>query len=88
MPTTIRPFARRRSDDHRNDRRRSLEGTGRISVAINSLDDPEATPPGKRYGTEGEVSWLKSIHQLPAQRTDEWMKKDTADKIVNNQRSE
>jgi len=25
---------------------------------------------------------------LPAQRTDEWMKKDTADKIVNNQRSE
>jgi len=45
-------------------------------------------PPEKQYGTEGKVSWLKGIHDLPAQRTDEWMKKDTADKMVNNQRSE
>ena len=28
-----------------------------------------------------------STHDLPAQRTDEWMKKDTAEKLVNNQRS-
>ena len=44
-------------------------------------------PPSKQYGTESEVSWLKGIHDLPAQRTEEWMKKDTAAKMVNNQRN-
>ena len=63
------------------------QDTDRISVTINSLDDPEAMPPTKQYGIESEVSWLKGIHELPAQRTDEWMKKDAADKLVNNQRS-
>jgi hypothetical protein len=66
----------------------AFEGTGRISVAVNSLDDPEAMPPTKQYGTESEVSWLKGIHDLPAQRTEEWLAKDKADKLVNNQRSE
>src|ERR1044072_3839053 len=53
-----------------------FDGNGRISVTINSLDDPEAMPPEKQYGTEGEVSWLKGMHDLPAQRSDEWMKTD------------
>ncbi len=44
----------------------SFDGNGRISVTINSLDDPEAMPPTKQYGNEGEVSWLKGIHDLPA----------------------
>ena len=30
----------------------AFDGTGRISVAINSLDDPEAMPPTKQYGME------------------------------------
>jgi hypothetical protein len=40
----------------------AFDGTGRISVAINSLDDPEAMPPTKQYGTESRVSWLDGIH--------------------------
>jgi hypothetical protein len=65
----------------------AFDGNGRISVTINSLDDPEAMPPTKQYGTESEVSWVRGIHELPAQRTDEWMKNDKATQMVNNQRS-
>ena len=36
----------------------AFEGTGRISVTINSLDDPEAMPPTKQYGIESKVSWF------------------------------
>ena len=32
----------------------AFEGTGRISVTINSLDDPEAMPPTRQYGMEGK----------------------------------
>src|SRR3954466_10188681 len=64
----------------------SFDGTGRISVAINSLDDPEAMPPTKQYGLEGKVSWVEGIHALPGQTSDEWLK-DKAGKMVNNQRS-
>ena len=32
----------------------AFDGNGRISVTINSLDDPEAMPPTKQYGTESE----------------------------------
>jgi hypothetical protein len=66
----------------------AFEGRGRISVAVNSLDDPEAMPPTKQYGIESKVSWLDGIHDLPAQRTDEWFAQDIASKMVNNQRSE
>ena len=43
-----------------------FDGTGRISVTINSLDDPEAMPPTKQYGIESKVSWFDGIHALPA----------------------
>jgi hypothetical protein len=66
----------------------SFTERGRISVAVNSLDDPEAMPPTKQYGIESKVSWLEGIHDLPAQRTDEWFAQDIADKMVNNQKSE
>ena len=66
----------------------AFDGTGRISVTINSLDDPEAMPPTRQVGVEAEVSWLKGIHDLPGQRTDEWMKSDKAAQLVNNQRCE
>jgi hypothetical protein len=65
----------------------AFEGRGRISVAVNSLDDPEAMPPTKQYGIESKVSWLEGIDSLPAQRTDEWFAQDIADEMVNNQRS-
>jgi len=64
----------------------AFEGTGRISVAINSLDDPEAMPPAKQYGTESKVSWIEGIHALPGQTSEEWLK-DKAAQMVNNQRS-
>ena len=36
----------------------AFDGTGRISVTINRLDDPEAMPPDKQYGIESKVSWF------------------------------
>jgi hypothetical protein len=64
----------------------AFQDTGRISVTINSLDDPDAMPPTKQYGIEGKVAWVDGIHALPAQRSEEWLK-DKAGKMVNNQRS-
>ena len=64
----------------------AFDGTGRISVTINSLDDPEAMPPAKQYGTESKVSWIEGIHALPGQTSEEWLK-DKAAQMVNNQRS-
>jgi hypothetical protein len=65
----------------------AFDGTARISVTINSLDDPEAMPPTKQYGTESRVSWIGHLDALPAQRIDEWLK-DKGVQLVNNQRSE
>ncbi len=64
----------------------AFDGPGRISVTINSLDDPEAMPPTKQYGTESKVSWMDGIHTLPGVTSDEWLK-DRAGHLVNNQRS-
>jgi hypothetical protein len=63
----------------------AFDGNGRISVTINSLDDPEAMPPSKQYGMEGKVAWVDGIHALPGQTSDEWLK-DKAAHLVNNQR--
>jgi hypothetical protein len=65
----------------------AFDGTGSISVTINSLDDPEAMPPTKQFGVESKVSWLDTIHGLPEVRSEEWLKDKAAD-LVNNQRSE
>jgi hypothetical protein len=63
----------------------AFEGTGRISVTMNSLDDPEAMRPTKQYGVESKVSWFDSIASLPAERTDEWLKPEKAARMVNQQ---
>jgi hypothetical protein len=63
----------------------AFESTGRISVTMNSLDDPEAVRPTKQYGIESKVSWFDSIANLPAQRTDEWLKPEKAARMVNRQ---
>ena len=65
----------------------AFEGTGRISVTINSLDDPEAMPPTKQYGIESKVAWFDAIGTLPAHRTEEWLQ-DKAAQLINNQRGE
>src|SRR5262245_2111969 len=36
-------------------------GTGRISVTIASLDDPETVHPTKAYGIESKLSWTDAI---------------------------
>src|SRR2546423_14709791 len=64
----------------------AFDGTGRISVTINSLDDPEAMPPTNGYGIESKGSWIEGVHTLPGQTSDEWLK-DKAAQMVNNQRS-
>jgi hypothetical protein len=64
----------------------AFKDTGRISVTINSLDDPEAMPPTRQYGTESEVAWLRGMHALPAERSEDWLG-DKARHLVNNQRS-
>ena len=63
----------------------AFEGTGRISVTIGSLDDPEAAPPQRQYGVESRVSWFDRILGLPAQRTEEWLPSDKAAGMVNRQ---
>jgi hypothetical protein len=52
----------------------AFDGTGNISVTINSLDDPEAAPPTKQFGVESKVSWADGIHALPGETTDSWLK--------------
>ena len=51
----------------------------RISVTINSLDDPEAVPPTQqvRHRRQGSA-WLDELPQLPSQRTDEWLTDNAA----------
>ena len=44
--------------------------TPNISVAIGSLDHPEAVNPEMHYGTESRVPWLKLADGLPETTTD------------------
>lgn len=55
----------------------AFEDSGEISVAINSLDDPNATPPTRQFGMESKVAWLDTIHTLPGETTDAWLKEKT-----------
>jgi hypothetical protein len=65
----------------------AFEGTGNISVTINSLDDPEASPPTRQYGVESKVSWVEGIHALPAQTSLAWLK-HKAGRLVSNQHAD
>jgi len=62
-----------------------LTSTGRISVTMASLDDPEAMRPTKAYGIEGKLSWTDAISGLPAQRTEDWMRDSGIAAIVSRQ---
>ena len=65
----------------------AFEGTGNISVAINSLDDPEAMPPTLQYGVESKVAWVDGVHKLPAQTSLAWLK-EKAGQLVSNQHAD
>ena len=62
-----------------------MEGTGRISVAMASLDDPESIRPTRQYGVESQLSWTDAIASLPAQRTEEWMRDAGIAAVVSRQ---
>jgi hypothetical protein len=62
-----------------------FEGTGNISVTMNSLDDPEAMRPSKQYGVESKVSWCDTIGALPAERTETWMRQAGVAGIASHQ---
>jgi hypothetical protein len=66
----------------------AFEGTGQISVTMNSLDDPEAVRPTKQYGVESKVSWCDSIAGLPAERTEDWLAPEQAARMVDHQHRE
>jgi len=65
----------------------AFEGTGNISVAINSLDDPEAMPPTRQFGIESKVSWVDGVSRLPGATSESWLK-DKAKSLVSNQHSD
>jgi len=62
-----------------------LEASGRISVTIASLDDPEAMRPTRQYGIESKLSWTDAIAGLPAQRTEDWMRDAGVATILSRQ---
>src|SRR5437762_5281167 len=65
----------------------AFEGTGNISVTINSLDDPEAAPPTRQFGIEGKVSWVDGVSGLPGATSESWLK-DKARSLVSNQHAD
>ena len=62
-----------------------MEGTGRISVAMASLDNPEAMRPTQQYGVESKLPWTDGIAALPAQRTEQWMRDSGVAAVVSRQ---
>jgi hypothetical protein len=41
-----------------------------ISLTINSLDDPESVHPEIRFSAQAEVSWCRSLPDLPTEEMD------------------
>jgi hypothetical protein len=62
-----------------------MEGTGRISVTMTSLDNPEAMRPTRQYGIEGKLSWTEEALRLPAVRTEDWLKDAGIPTIISQQ---
>ena len=46
----------------------SFASAGHISVAINSLDDPEAMPPTRQFDIESKVSWSTTFTNCARRR--------------------
>jgi hypothetical protein len=50
-------------------------GSGRVSVALGSLDDPNAVTPDTQLGGESEVHWLAAALKAPKTSTEQWLAK-------------
>jgi len=57
----------------------------RISVAICSLDEPDAVAPQFQLGAESAVHWLADALAAPNTRTDEWLAREKIAAIDNRQ---
>jgi hypothetical protein len=49
----------------------AVDGSGRISIALGSLDDPAAVVPEIQYGIEGRMPWFAGLAALPGTTTDD-----------------
>ncbi|TMJ41172.1 MAG: GFA family protein [Alphaproteobacteria bacterium] len=48
------------------------DGDPIFEIAIGTLDNPELAPPTEQAGVEAELSWFKSMPDLPRQRTQDY----------------
>jgi hypothetical protein len=64
-------------------------GSGRISIATGTLDDPAAAPaPSKQYFTEARPTFADTMCQLPAVETSNWLTPDVAGRYRSRQRQD
>ncbi len=48
-------------------------GAGTISITLCSLDDPAVVAPGRQFGLEARLPWVRTLDALPGETTQEWM---------------
>jgi hypothetical protein len=44
-----------------------------MSISLGSLDDPAAVAPRKQLGVESRLPFMAGLHELPGQRTEEYL---------------
>jgi hypothetical protein len=59
--------------------------SGKISITIGSLDDPESACPAEQFGIESRLSWSPGLAGLPSKRTEDWMRENAIDRIERRQ---
>jgi len=59
--------------------------TGRVSVTLGSLDDPNAFPPNSQVGVESRLTWLEAALAAPASSTQVWLAAETIADVGNRQ---
>ena len=60
-------------------------GTGRVSVTLGSLDDPNAVEPEAQLGVESRLAWLAHGLAAPEMRTEQWLAKAKITAVDNRQ---
>jgi len=60
-------------------------GSGRVSVAIGSLDDPNAVEPEAQLGVESKLPWLARALATPEMRTEQWLAAKKIAAVQNRQ---
>jgi hypothetical protein len=59
--------------------------SGRISVTLGSLDDPNAVEPETQLGVESRLAWLPRGLAAPEMRTEQWLAKAKIAAVDNRQ---